>query len=159
MKISDTPFPFLEQPPYFTNPSFFIGKMWPPLFRKNFQNSPPPCSSPFFKRTVGSPTMCLWMCFGHRISTANTALEEESIGHSLQASVTLLLRSHLTLTNLESSSIGSNHHNATAFPTLTEESIRYSCHVLMASLLIGLVTLTDLVVVLHQSSHVDRSPF
>ena len=32
MKISHTSFPFLEQPPYFTNPSF----------RENFQNPPPP---------------------------------------------------------------------------------------------------------------------
>ena len=39
---SDTP--YLEQPPYFTNPSHFMGKFWPPplLFRKISKTQPPP---------------------------------------------------------------------------------------------------------------------
>ena len=41
MKISDT-HAFLKQPPYFTNPSLFMGKIWIPFpFFENFENSTP----------------------------------------------------------------------------------------------------------------------
>ena len=46
MKISDTP--FIKTTPYFTNPSLFMGKIWNPLFFKNFENSNSP--TPFIKR-------------------------------------------------------------------------------------------------------------
>ena len=41
MKITDTPL-FLKQPPYFTNPSLFMRKIWP-IFLQKFRklNLPP----------------------------------------------------------------------------------------------------------------------
>ena len=40
MKISYAP--FFKTTPYFTNPSLFMGKVWTPSFRKNFENATPP---------------------------------------------------------------------------------------------------------------------
>ena len=53
MKISDTP-PFLNNSTYFTNPSIFLGKIWPPLpFLKKFWNLNPASPSALIKGAGG----------------------------------------------------------------------------------------------------------